>query len=79
MTDFRTRTEIEENKQISVEENEKRLLKWAIKYISGMGVPSTVHYTEISGAQNNVEEWAVPLSILPTVLEELCIALEEAT
>jgi len=56
--------------------NKHELIEWVVKYVEGMGVPSTVHYTELMGEPNDIEEWAVPLSILPQVIKDLKNVIE---
>ena len=75
MVDVRTLDEVAAGTQLTEKQKDERLIKWAIRHVSGMGGPSTVHYNGF-GVIEDVEEWAVPLSLLPQIEKELLDSLE---
>jgi hypothetical protein len=52
-------------------EKEKMLVEWIFNYIKGMGTDSTVHYS-----CGDVDEWAVPLSLLDHIKKEIFEGME---
>ena len=52
------------------EATKDEIIDWAIEYVRGFGVPSTVHYNGIIEIEN-IEEWAVPLSHLEQIKKDL--------
>jgi len=56
--------------------NQEQTIDWVLNYVEGAGIPSTVHYNGIQGNED-VDEWAVPLSLIPTLRREMKAVIKD--